>query len=448
MQNTSNSNQPKEDKKQKFMDRFAEVASKIGNQIHLRSLRDAFATIMPLFILAGLAVLINNVVFTWLFKGDALATAQQFGNSITNGTLNIAGLLLCPAIAYFLSKNRHFENPISAAMIALATLIVMMPLSIDVTAMNGKDIVTASSVISYSNLGTSSMFAGIIIGLVETEFFILLAKNKHLKINLGEGVPPAVAKSFNVLIPAIISVSTFALISLVLDITLGKDLITLIVTIIQQPLRSISTSLLGYLFLYSLGNLFFTFGIHQTVINGSFTEPFMTQNINDNMLALQNGQDIPHILTISFQTCFSQMGGTGATISLLIAIFLFSKSKTYRNIAKLAVAPGIFEINEPVIFGLPIVFNIPMMIPFVCLPAIQCLIAYGATAIGLVSRTVVLVPWVTPPIISGYLATAGDWRASVLQVFLLALGVIIYLPFLKISERVAIKQAELAQLDS
>lgn len=433
-----------EKKSSQRMDKFVEIASRIGNQIHLRTLRDAFATIMPLFILAGLAVLVNFVIFPFVFNGDTLTTMQQFGTSITNGTLNIAGLLLCPAIGYFLSKNRQFSNPISAAIIALATLIVMMPLQISVSPISGETEIIASGVLSFSNLGTSSMFAGIIIGLVETELLVFLSNRKHLKIDLGNDVPPAVSKSFNILIPALLSLSIFAALALILNITLGTDLITLIVTLIQEPLRGISTSLLGYLFLYSLGNFLFTFGIHQTVINGSFTEPFMTQNINDNMLALANGTEPPHILTVSFQTAFAQMGGTGATISLLIAIFLFSKFKPYREIAKLAVAPGLFEINEPVIFGLPIVFNIPMMIPFVCLPAIQTLIAYFATSIGLVSKTVVLVPWITPPIISGWVATGGDWRAPILQILLIALGVVIYLPFLKISEQVSRKQAEMA----
>lgn len=424
-----------------YMDKFVEVATKIGNQIHLRSLRDAFATIIPMFILAGLAVLINNVFFPWIFSGETLEISQQFGDSITNGTLNIAGLLLCPVIAYFLASNKRFANPISAAVVALGTLIAIMPLEITTT-VDGAEI-QLGGMLTFGNLGTQSMFAGIIIGLVATELLMLLSNTKALRLNLGEDVPPAVSKSFNVLIPAMLTVSVFAGLSLLLNLTLGYDLITLIVTMIQEPLRRIGTSLLGYLFLYSLGNLLFSFGIHQSVINGSLTEPFMTQNINDNMIAFSEGVEIPHILTISFQTVFVQMGGTGSTISLLIAIFIFSKFKPYKEVAKLALAPGIFEINEPVIFGLPVVFNLPMMIPFIGLPIIQMLIAYFATAVGLVSRTVVFIPWVTPPVISGYLATAGDWRAPILQILLIILGVFVYLPFLKISERVSIRQAEL-----
>lgn len=425
----------------KFMNKFVEVASKIGNQVHLRSLRDAFATIIPMFILAGLAVLINNVLFPFIFSGATLAVAQDFGNSINNGTLNIAGLLLCPTIAYFLSSNKGFANPISAAVVSLATYITIMPLAVEVPFKD--DTVETTGALTYENLGTEAMFVGIIIGLVATEVLLALNKSKALRINLGEQVPPAVSKSFSTMLPAIITVSLFAALSLLLQITVNMDLITLIVMLIQQPLRSVGTSLIGWLFLYSFGNLLFTFGIHQSVINGPFTEPFLTQNINENMIAYSQGTEPPNILTISFQTSFAQMGGTGATFCLLIAILIFSWMKPYREVAKLSLAPGLFEINEPMIFGLPIVFNIPMIIPFVIVPIVQALIAYAVTAIGLVSKTVVFIPWVTPPVISGYLATAGDWRAPILQILLIAIGVMIYLPFLKVSERVLKRQAEM-----
>jgi len=429
-------------KSSKYTDKFVEIAAKVGNHIHLRSIRDAIATIIPLFILAGLAVLVNAVIFPWVFSGDTLVTMQGFGSSITRGSLDIAGLLLAPAIAYFLSKHRNFQNPISIAVIVLGVFIAMMPAQLTVETIAGEQ-VQVEGLLSFANLGTQSMFAGIIIGLLATELLLALNKFDALNIDLGEQVPPAVSKSFNVLIPAILTVSIFSLVSLLLNIAFGMDLITLITTLIQEPLRLVGTSLFGYIFLYSLGNLLFTFGIHQAVINGPFTEPFMLQNMNENMSAFSEGIEPPHILTASFQTSFAQMGGTGATISLIIAIFIFSKVPVYREIAKLATPPGIFEINEPMIFGMPIVFNLPMMIPFVLLPIIQTLIAYSATAAGLVSRTVVFIPWITPPIISGYLATAGDWRAPLLQVFLIVLGVVVYLPFLKISEKVLVKQAEL-----
>ncbi len=119
--------------------------------------------------------------------------------------------------------------------------------------------------------------------------------------------------------------------------------------------------------------------------------------------------------------------------------------KANRDIAALSAVPGIFNINEPVIFGFPIVFNIPMMIPFVLNPVIGILIAYAVTAAGWMSRVVVMVPWTTPPLISGFLATAGDWRAVIVQIVILVINIAVYVPFLKVSEKVTAKQAEQAR---
>lgn len=115
----------------KFIEKFTIFAGKLGNEIHLRSLRDAFATIMPLYILAGLAVLVNNTIFKWFLDGSTLEAAQYWGTLITNATLNISALLIAPIIAYFLSQNKGFENPLAAAIISLSSLIIMMPKYID-----------------------------------------------------------------------------------------------------------------------------------------------------------------------------------------------------------------------------------------------------------------------------------------------------------------------------
>ena len=133
----------------KFVEKFTIFASKMGNEIHLRSLRDAFATIMPLYILAGLAVLINNTVFVWLLSGDTLTGAQYWGTVITNGTLNISSLLIAPVIGYCLSRNKGFDNPMAAAIVSLAALVVMMPNVVSVTPLEGGESVAVSGAFNF-----------------------------------------------------------------------------------------------------------------------------------------------------------------------------------------------------------------------------------------------------------------------------------------------------------
>lgn len=424
------------------MDKFTEAAMKFGAQVHLRSLRDAFAIMMPLFILAGLAVLINSVVFPKILSESALQTAGYWANSIANATLNVSGLILCGIIGYTLSKNKGYKSPYTCVMIAIAALIVMMPQTLKIAATDGTE-VEVGSILTYGNLGTSSMFAGIIVGLLSTEIYLRLSKIDKLRVNIGGDVPPQVNASFNNMIPAMLSVIIFSIVSFILYSVFNTDLITLITTMIQEPLRKVNTSLVGTVLIYSFGNLLFTFGIHQTVVNGTILEPLLLVNMNENMAAAAAGKEIPHIINSTFVPTFGMLGGTGSTICLLIAAFLFfRKNQQYSELGKLAVAPGLFNINEPVIFGFPIVFNLPMIIPFVLTPAIGIIIAYFATAIGFMNKCTVLVPWTTPPLLNGFLATGGDFRAIIVQLVIIIIGVLLYLPFMKISERVSRKQAE------
>lgn len=424
---------------QSFTDRFVEISARIANQVHLRSLRDAFAAIMPIFILAGLAVLVNNVVFPWLLDGDTLARFKVWGEAIINGTLNIAALLIAPMIAWSLARNRNFSNPVSAVVIALSSFIIMMPAQVAIVPVGGKTAVNLTQVLTFANIGSTGIFAGVIIGLLATEILIRISQIKRLEIHLGDNVPPAVSHSFSALIPTILTLSLFAVFAALLNNLLHTDLIHLITTLIQQPLRLVNTSLPGTLFIYSFGNFLFTLGIHQSVVNSVVLEPFLLINTNENMLAYASGQPIPHIINNIFVPTFGMIGGTGSTISLLIAIFVFSRQQASKQVARLAISPGLFNINEPVIFGLPIVFNVPLMIPFVLLPAIGIYFAWLCTTLGLMSRCVVMIPWTTPPILSAWLATAGDWRAVVVQLIIIIFGVFFYLPFLKVAERVALK---------
>ncbi|WEV39864.1 PTS transporter subunit EIIC [Lactobacillus sp. ESL0681] len=421
--------------------KFSNFCGKVGNEVHLRSLRDAFAMIMPLFILAGIGTLINSVIFPWLFKGQTLANLQVWGTLISNGTLNIAGLALAPATGFTLAKNKNYKNPMAAAIISLAALIMMMPQKVSLTLATNAKPVDVTGGLSYANLGTSSMFSGIIVGLLATELFIWLGSIKKLKINLGDKVPPMVGESFNSMIPSILTASAFALVGALLAVFGQTDLISLIVKLIQEPLRSFNTSLPGSLFIYSIGNFLFTLGIHQTVVNGTLLDPVLLINMNKNMAAYNAHKAVPYIMNKTFLDTFGMIGGSGSTICLIIAVFLVAKQKSSKTVAGLSLVPGLFNINEPMIFGFPIVFNIPLMIPFVLQPVIGLLIAYFFTAIGWMSRVVVYIPWVTPPVLSAFLATGGDWRAIFVHLLIIVIGVLFYMPFVKISERVSAQNA-------
>ena len=427
--------------KPSFLDKFAEISGRIGSEVHLRSLRDAFATIMPLYILAGIAVLINNVVFPLFLADDALTNAQYWGNALTLGTLNISAILLAGVVGYCHAHNMRYERDIACVVIAISAFFVTMPQSVEVVI----DDITgmATGVFSTANTGTGGLFGAIIIGLLATTLFIRLSKVEKLKINLGEGVPPAVAGSFNIMIPMLLTLSIFGLLSAILFVGFHTDLATLIKLFVQTPLQSLNSNIWGVVIIYTFANLLFCLGIHQSAISGVLAEPMLTILITDNMDAAGGLAAIQpdHYMNMQIVNTFGLIGGSGCTLCLLIATFLFSKNKTSKTIASLAAGPGIFNINEPVIYGYPIVYNLPLMVPFVLVPDLFMIITYFATTAGLINPCVVMVPWTTPVFLSGFLATAGDFRAVILQVILVVLGVLIYLPFMKVHERVQEQQA-------
>lgn len=438
----------KSSRKDIVFEKFGIVATKLGNQIHLRTLRDAFATFMPFMMLAGFVTLINSVILEPTgFMGEivdtsTLTTLQQIGTSIANGTLSITTLLVVAAVSYHMCASRNYTNHIAAVLVAISTFVVLTPMQMMFTPENADKAVEVTGVIPVSYTGASGMFVGIFVGLAATELFIKLSNNKKLQIQLSGNIPPAVLKSFNVLIPIIITITSFALLSFIIIQLFNMDINKLITTIVTEPLSKITTGLPGFLLITSIANLFFGFGIHQAVISGSLLDPFLIQNMQENMAAYANKEQIPHIINMAFKDTFAVMGGSGNTIALLIAIFIFSRRKDYKDFAKLSVTPAIFNISEPIIFGLPIVFNISLIIPFVLAPIFSLTVAYFAIAVGLINHVVVQIPWTTPPVISGFLATAGDWRAAVLQILIIAASVFIYLPFLRIDEHVTTKLSE------
>ena len=451
---------------QNFLDKFAEVSAKIGNQVHLRSLRDGFATIMPVFILAGIAALLNNVVFTFLWapetglmpNADILATAQYWGAALSQGALSISAILLCGMVGYSLATNKRFDNPISCVVVSIAVFFIMMPQAVTANLAASSELLTdtvttaeVASAFTTSYTGTNGMFTAIIIGLLAPTLFIKASGVEKLRIKMPEGVPPAVEKSFNVLIPMLITLGAFGLVAMILFAGFATDITTLINTWIQTPLRALTTNPFGLVVIYCLGTFLFTLGIHQSTINGVLVEPILTIVLVEAM-ELYNTGGIDAViarpdlyLNMNVINVYALMGGSGCTLALIIATFLFGKWKPSKEIAKLGALPGIFNINEPVIYGYPIVFNIPLMVPFVLNTALGILIPYFATVAGLVNPTCIQVPWTTPIIASGLLSTGGDIRAAILQVLLLALYVVVYLPFMKASEKAQAKQFEMAQ---
>lgn len=421
-----------------LVDKLTNAAGKFSAQRHLSVVRESFIILMPLIIASSFFILINNVILhpqtglvAWLqLQGEWINALREISLRVYNGTLNILSFMATIMIAYKLAKS-YDEEGILFAILALAVLITLFPLKVTVLSGSGQSI-SADGLISSAHTGATGMFVGILVAIISTEIFRRLNKIKKLMISMPESVPPAVTKSFNVMIPIIITLAIFATFGWGCDYFFNRDLYEIVNWLIQSPLQNILQGITGVIALLFTQNGLWWLGIHGTSIMYPITETTLLVAIQENGTALANNLPLPHIVTKPFLDAFGFMGGGGQTVGLLIALLMCAKRKDNRIISKIAAPATLFNINEPLIFGLPIMFNPVLIIPFLLTPIASITIAYTATALGLISKTSVLIPWTTPPIISAFLATSGDWRAAVLAALLIVLSVVIYLPFVLI----------------
>ena len=248
---------------------------------------------------------------------------------------------------------------------------------------------------------------------------------------MPDGVPPAVAKSFAALLPAIITITVFAFITMLLNAMGIENVVTAFYKAVQEPFMGMgmANSYPTALLISFITPFLWFFGLH----GANMIEPFM-QTINApaiqaNVAALKAGKEIPYIVNKPFMDSFVNIGGTGVTIGLIIAIFIVGRrNKPYMSVASLATAPGLFNINEPLAFGLPLVLNPILFVPYILAPMVCVSIAYFATASGFMPAATSMPPWVTPPIIGGIIATAS-WQGGVIAALNIAVAALIYAPF-------------------
>ncbi len=444
-----------------MLEKISRFGAKIGGQRHMIALRDSFASTMPLVLAGSFATLLNNVFFVpWSLVGDWTAAEdgtpsafiewateyiKPYMDSIYNGSLAILSLVLVFSIAYNLAKS-YEEDGLSAGIVAVGAFFVLGPLS--------RITPVAGWVTNY--FGAQGIFVALFVGLVATEIFVRINK-KGLVIKMPEMVPPAVGRAFAAVIPGGISLMVIALIAYLFQmvpalapdsVTINEEMVEAPKTLfawVEQNVSEVLSDLLsggdgasmfigaGFASFISLFvGLFWSVGLHGANLLSPVMDSLYGMWGQENVALYAAGEEAAHVWVRVSWDIYVFFGGSGATLALLGAIFFAGKKKEEKEIAKLGVGPGAFQINEPVIFGLPIVLNPIYAIPFIISQPILTFTAYIATAIGLVNPPISIIPWTTPPFLSAYLATL-DWRAVILALFNFVLAFLIYLPFVRAS---------------
>lgn len=398
-----------------FMEKyFMPIAAKIGAQRHLVAIRDSFMVTMPLMILGALAVMLNNLSLSvpafgkfmnGIFGGESW---KGFGGAVWGGSFGVLSVFIVFLVAYNLARH-YKKDPVATGVVSVAAFFTLGA--------------------AQSGMNSTGLFIALIVGIIVGEVFPRLLGNDKLVIKMPDGVPPAVAKAFASLFPAMIVISTFGLFTAILAGLGIPDMFASFYKTVQEPFMGLANSYGSALFLAFITPFLWFFGIHGANLIDPFMQTINVPAIEANIAAVAAGDKAPYIVNKPFFDSFVNMGGTGVTIGLIIAIYIVGrKNKPFMVVTNLSTAPGIFNINEPLLFGLPMVLNPIMFIPFIITPMICVTTAYFATKFGLVPAATVMPPWVTPPIIGGFLATQSI-AGGILAAVNLAISVLIYIPF-------------------
>lgn len=384
--------------------------AKIGNNKYLVSIRDGLVITLPAVIGGSIFLIVGNIpipAWTKLIKPYSTVLGEA-----VNASFGIISLLAVIGIAFQLAKALKIDQISSVGLSVMAFIL---------TSFNDKH------VLDYNNLGSSGIFTAILTAFAATFIFNFFVK-KNIVIKLPQGVPNAVSNSFVALLPGMAVLGIFWLIRVVFNIDINN-----VVQMIFHPVVVALNTLPGILVYTLLVSLLWVCGIHGDMTLEGIADPIFLQYLAANATAYAHHQALPYITASGFSSLLVNVGGTGATLTLC-ALMLFSKSKTYRELGRLAFPSSLFEINEPIIFGFPIVMNPMIMIPFIVIPLVLAGLSYALIALGWMSAPVVMVPWTMPPVIGPMMACGWDWRAGVWSAFECILAAAMYYPFFKACE--------------
>lgn len=411
------------------MDKLAGPISKAADNVVVSAIKDGLVGATPVIILGSIFLLLAIVGQPWIGNGGPLipALSPLTGQFLVayNLTMNILSLYACIGIAMSYAKHYKMDLLGSALMSLMSFLLITTNVVNDGT-------------ISIAPFAASGLFAAIISSIFAVWVYRMCIQ-KNLVIKMPAGVPQGVGNAFSALIPfVIVAIVTWGLRSIV-----GFDIISLLSTI-MKPLFAATDNIVVFTIRIFLGNILWSVGLHGDNMLNPIITPLLVNWIAENGKAVSEGVDLyhlPHIWTMAVERMSIW---TSAAWGLLFWMWR-SKVKYVKAMAAACTPAAIFTITEPLIFGLPIVMNPFLLIPFVLSATVSAIVTYGSMAIHLVARPFIELPWATPPPVFAYLATGGDWKAVVVVVVNFLIGVVIYYPFFKTFEKNELeKEKELA----
>ena len=414
-------------------EKLTPIAVKLEQNRYLSAVKNSFMSAMPLLIIGSFFILLAYLpinAYTEFMLNTFGADWQRMFTIPNNISMSMMTIYVVVGIGNELAKSYRLDS-MAGIFAAMASFFVVTPMH--AFAEEGLGIG-----IPLGNLGAAGLFVGILVAIIAVEIMRFTDK-MGWKIKMPDSVPQNVSKSFSSLIPVALVIIFFNFVRIGFEQTSYGDVQTFIFNNLQTPLTALGSTLPATIVVLIIEGVLWSFGLHGANIVGSVMQPIWLTLTAENAAAVATGQVIPNIVNYQFYSNFVKVGGSGATFGLCLLLLFAAKSKQFRALGKLSIGPEIFTINESIIFGMPIVLNPIMIVPFLLTPLVLSIVAYFSMSTGLVPLTNgVNIPWTTPPVISGFLVSGR--RGAVLNIVQIALSAAIYFPFFKIADNLAVKQ--------
>lgn len=413
----------------KFTEIIGDVAVWVDDNKYLGAIKKTFTIYMPFVIVGSFSTLFKVLLsspitglaqlemFSWL---ENLTPAFDSMNFATLNTMSLAIPIILGAV--LAQENRI--NPIIGSIVSLGAYISVIPQGIQ-SVIDGVEELIAGLPVTATN--AQGLFVGMLLSIFVIEFFSKLSKIEALTIKMPASVPKGISDSFNVLIPIALTLISTSILGQLFYLATGNYINEFIYSIIQAPLEAIVQAPIGIILLVVISQMFWLVGIHGGLIVSPVRNPLLIAALAANIDAVNAGAAPENPVTMGFWMAFMVVGGAGLTLSLIIALLLFSKNQDSKAIAKISLVPGIFGISEPIVFGLPLVLNPTYAIPFVFSSGIGTAVALFFNNIGFIQPNIVDVPFGVPLGLSAFIG--WGWQGVIVQFIVIAIGVLCYMPF-------------------
>ena len=402
------------------------IANKLSDNNYLSALGRAFQLLLPVIIIGSFAALgaFLDIPFWQNFVGSTgLQVVFMQVQSVTLSLIALYTVIVFP----FQYAEKLKVNPISASIVTLISFLLITPTELYTN--------IPQQWLGYTGLFAALILTGLVVKLMQFMY------EKKIYIRMPEGVPSIIEDAFASLVPAIVVVILSVIVAKLVALTSFENVHQVIYTLIQTPLQGFGLSLPAYLTMQIVCTLLMFCGIHGNTVFSLYTPITMAASV-ENLAALSAGEPLPNIITSSFSV-LCQPGGIGGTFGLAFLLAFVAKSKRLKTLGKMSIIPAIFGINEPLIFGIPILLNPMLFIPYILNPIVCTVLSYVSIATGITPHmTGVEVNWTMPQFISGFIAQG--WQTTVLQIVLVSLTTLIWFPFFKIVDRQITEEEEAA----